>query len=57
MSAKTKINTIEALISRALIKSYISHNEFVLVNNVLKVYDNIKEKIKNLTTFTVHQRF
>ena len=34
---KLKLNTIKVLIS--LIDSYISHNEFVLVNNVLKEYD------------------
>ena len=37
-----KLNTIEVLISRALINSYISHEEFVLVNNVLKEYDGMK---------------
>ena len=33
---KDKLNTIEVLISKALINSYISHDEFVLVNNVLR---------------------
>ena len=51
---KLKLNTIKVLIS--LIDSYISHDEFVLVNNVLKEYD-IKQKIKNLKTSTIHQRF
>ena len=32
---KDKLNTIEVLISRALIVSYISHDEFVSVNNVI----------------------
>ena len=40
--AKTKLNSIDALIFRVLIDSYISHDEFVLVNNVLKEYDNMK---------------
>ena len=31
---KDKLNTIEILISKDLIDSYISHNEFVSVNNV-----------------------
>ena len=36
---KTKLNTIEVLISKALISgSEISHDEFVLMNNVLKKY-------------------
>ena len=33
---KTKLNTIEVLISKALIDSNISHDEIVSVNNVLK---------------------
>ena len=33
---KSKFISIEALISRALVVSYISHDEFVLVKNVLK---------------------
>ena len=31
--------TIEVLISKGLIDSSISHNEIVLVNNMLKEYD------------------
>ena len=45
--AKTKLNSIEVLISKALIDSNISHGEFALINNVLKEYDDMKEKIKN----------
>ena len=41
----------------ALIDLNISHDEFVLINNVLKQYDNMKEKIKNLKTQTVCWRF
>ena len=41
--AKTKLDIIEVLVSRALMDSYISHDEFVLVNSVLKVYDDMKE--------------
>ena len=33
--AKSKLNIIEVLISKALINSNISQDEFVLVNNVL----------------------
>ena len=51
LSAKTKLNTIEVVISRALIDSYIGHNKFVSVNNVLSEYDNTKEAIKNPTIF------
>ena len=34
--AKSKLNSIEVLISKALIDSNISHDEFVSINNVLK---------------------
>ena len=46
--AKSKLNRIEVLISKTLIDSVISHDEFVLINNVLKEYYEMKEKIKNL---------
>ena len=36
---KTKLCTIEVLISKALIDSYISHDEFVSVNNKLREYN------------------
>ena len=43
---KDKLNAIEVLISKALIDSYISHDEFVLVNNMLKEYNETKNEIK-----------
>ena len=55
MSAKSKLNSKEVLISKALIDSNISHDEYVLINNVLKEYDNIKEEIKNLKIWSIHQ--
>ena len=45
--AKSKLHSIEALISNALIESNISHNEFVLISNVLKEFYDTKEEIKN----------
>ena len=45
--AKSKLNSIEALISKVLIDLVISHDEFVLINDVLKEYSEIKEN-KNL---------
>ena len=47
--AKTKLNSLDVLISKALIESDISHDEFILVNEVLKTYD-MKRDIKNLKT-------
>ena len=47
---KDKLNIIEFSISKALISSYISHDEFVSVNIVLTKYNEIKEEIKNSET-------
>ena len=48
--AKSKLSSIEVLISNALIDSVISHNEFGLINNMLKEYEERKENIENLKT-------
>ena len=45
---KSKLNKKEVLIAKALIDSNIRHDEFVLINNVLKEYDGMKEEIKTL---------
>ena len=47
---KAKLNAMEVLVSKALIDSYISHNKFVSVNNVLTEYNERKEEIKNPET-------
>ena len=44
MLAKTKLNALEIVISKALIDSFISHDEF------LGEYDEMKEEIENLKT-------
>ena len=44
--AKSKLNSVEVLISEVLIDSNISHDEFVLINNVQKKFDDMKEEIK-----------
>ena len=43
--AKSKSNSIEVFVSKFLIVSVISHGELVLINNVLKEYDKMKEEI------------
>ena len=45
--AKSKLNSIEALISKVLIESNTSLDKFVLTNKVLKTFHDMKEKIKN----------
>ena len=44
---KTKLDTTEVLISKALIGLYISHDDFVSVNNLLREYNEMKEEIKS----------
>ena len=46
MLAKTKLNAINVLISRALIDPDINHDESVSLNNVPKYYDEIKKERK-----------
>ena len=50
----TKLDTIKVLISKALTNSYVSHDQFVSVNNVLREYKEIKEGIKSPETFVEH---
>ena len=45
---KIKLDAIEVLSSKALIDSYISHDEFLSVNNVLREFNEMKEGIKFL---------
>ena len=43
-----KLDITEVLMSKTLIDSYIIHDEFVSVNNVLLEYNDMKEQIINL---------
>ena len=54
--AKSMLNIIEVLLSGVLIDSYITHNEILSGNNVIREYGGMKEVNKNLKTSTVHQR-
>ena len=45
---KSKSNNIKIL--KASVDSNISHDEFLLVNNALIEYDNLKGEIKNVKT-------
>ena len=47
---KDKLNTFEVLILKTLIDSYISHDKFVSVNNVLREYNDMKNGLKNSET-------
>ena len=47
MLAKSRLNSIEVLIYKVWIDSNISHDEFVLINNVMKEFYDMKVEIKN----------
>ena len=48
MLGKAKLYNIEVLISNSLIDSFINHDEFVSVNNILREHNKMKKEIKNL---------
>ena len=50
---KDKINTIDVLISKVLIDSYITYDEFMSVHKVLKEYNKIIEKIKTFVQYII----
>ena len=41
---------MKVLISNTSIHSVISHDEFILINIVIKDYDDMNQEIKNLKT-------
>ena len=47
MLAKSKYNSIEALISQALIDINISHKEFITILDEKNKYESMKENIKD----------
>ena len=51
MLGKDKLNTIEVRISKSLIDSYISHDEFGSVINVSREYNGMKKEIKGPGTY------
>ena len=55
MLEKAKFNSIEVLISKALINSNITDDEFGFISNMLKKYGDVKEE--NLKTFSVYWWF
>ena len=50
---KTKLDTMKILISKALIDSYISHDEFASVHNLLREYNEMKEEIKTSIEYNI----
>ena len=47
MLAKSKLNSVETLISQALVDMEISHEEFITIFNEKAKYDKIKKNLIN----------
>ena len=47
MLAKSKLNSIETLISQALIDKEISHEEFVVIFKKKDRYERMRENLRN----------
>ena len=48
MLAKSKLNSIETLVSQALIDMEISHEEFITILRVKNNYEKMKENLRNV---------
>ena len=53
MLAKNKLNSIEALVSPALIDMGISHEEFITILREKGKYEKMKENVRNVSEFKV----
>ena len=49
MLAKSKLNSIETLIPRALINMEISHEEFITILKEKDKYERMKENVRNMS--------
>ena len=49
MLAKSKLNSIETLVSKALIDMEISHKEFITILKEKDKYEKMKENVRNVS--------
>ena len=49
MLAKSKLNSIETLVSQALIDMEISHEEFITILKEKDKYEKMKENVRNIS--------
>ena len=49
MLPKSKLNSIETLVSQALIDMVVSHKEFISILKEKDKYEKIKEKVRNIS--------
>ena len=56
MLAKRKLNSIETLVSQALIDMKISHEEFITIVKGKDKYEKMKENVRNVNEIQVNTR-
>ena len=49
MLAKSKLNSIESLVSKALINMEISHEEYITILKEKNKYEKMKENVRNIS--------
>ena len=49
MLAKSKLNSIETLVSQALVDMEISHEEFIMILNEKNKHEKMKENLRNVS--------
>ena len=57
MLPKSKLNSIETLVSQVLIDMEISHEEFITILKEKDKYENMKENVRNVSEKTENTRF
>ena len=53
MLAKSKLNSIETLISQALIELDISHEEFIRILKEKDIYERMKENLRSKNEYKI----
>ena len=56
MLAKRKLNSIETLVSQALIEMKISHEEFITIVKGKDKYEKMKENVRNVNEIQENTR-
>ena len=54
MLAKSKLNSIETLVSQALIDMEISHKKFITISNERDKYEKMKENLRSVALITYY---
>ena len=57
MLPKSKLNSIETLVSQVLIDMEISHEEFITILKEKDKYEKMKENVRNVSEKTENTRF